>query len=346
MVSKHTMMRLFGEAANASRITSLAERRYGGAGTVFMLHSIVSDQDFLPKENIHTSAGFLDAMIRHYLRHRIPIVSLSDAMERLKSRSRQRFVCFTFDDGYRDNLTLALPIFKKHGVPFSVYVSNAFLDRTYPEYWWGQLRHLISDHDLISTDHFAKPFRTSTAREKISAYHALRRVMDSGRMCEAERDDLFGRYGIPVVEALDRDSMTAAELKAAAEAEPLLEIGGHTMSHSHLAQLDEVSAYDDICRNKAAIEAIIDRPLRHFAYPYGDAESCGERDFALVRKAGYDTATTTRLGNLFPAHLESRWSLPRMRFLGPCESLSFMEAQRSGAISAAASGFGNPVVTL
>ncbi|HVZ30416.1 MAG TPA: polysaccharide deacetylase family protein [Asticcacaulis sp.] len=346
MVSKHTMMRLFSAAANASRITSLAERRYGGAGTIFMLHSIVSDQDFLPRENIHTSAGFLDAMIRHYLRHRIPIVSLSEAMERLKSRSRHRFVCFTFDDGYRDNLTLALPIFRKHGVPFSVYVSNAFLDRNYPEYWWGQLRHLVMDHDIVAVDSLPKPLATSTAREKIAAYHTLRKLMDSGRMAEAERNDLFSRYGISVVEALDRDSMTAAELKAAAEAEPLLEIGGHTLSHNRLAQLDEVTAYDEICRNKAAIEALIDRPLRHFAYPYGDADSCGERDFELVRKAGYDTATTTRLGNLFPAHLESRWSLPRMRFIGPCESVPFMEAQRSGAFTAAVSGFGNPVVTL
>jgi peptidoglycan/xylan/chitin deacetylase (PgdA/CDA1 family) len=339
-------MRLFGEAANASRITSLVERRYGGAGTIFMLHSIVSDQDYLPKENIHTSAGFLDAMIRHYQRQRVPIVSLSDAMDRLNSRSRQRFVCFTFDDGYRDNLTRALPIFRKHAVPFSVYVSNAFLDRTYPEYWWGQLRHLVGDHDLISTDFFGKPLRASTPEEKISAYLALRKAIDSGRMSEAERDTLFDRYGISLVEALDRDSMTAAELKTAAEAEPLLEIGGHTVTHSRLAQLDEVTAYDDICRNKAAVEAIIDRPLRHFAYPYGDAESCGERDFALVKKAGYETATTTRLGNLFSAHSENRWSLPRMRFLGPCESVRFMEAQRSGTFNAAASGFGNPVVTL
>ncbi len=344
MVSKHAMMQLFGEAASASRLTSLVQRRYGGAGTIFVLHSIVSDQDFLPKESIHTSAGFLDAMVRHYQRQRIPIVSLSDAMDRVNSRSRQRFVCFTFDDGYRDNLTLALPIFRKHGEPFSIYVSNAFLDRTYPDHARGQLRHLINDHDAIDTGVFARPLRATTPQEKISAYHALRRLID--RLGETEREDLFRRHGLPRVEALDRDFMTTAELKAAAENEPLLDIGGQTLSRKPLSHLDDVIAYDDICRNKAAVEAIIDRPLHHFAYPCGDAGSCGERDFILVKKAGYETAATTRRGNLFPAHNESRWSLPRMHFIGPCESVPFMEAQRSGTFAAAASGFGNPVVTL
>jgi peptidoglycan/xylan/chitin deacetylase (PgdA/CDA1 family) len=346
MVSKHTIMRLFGEAADASRLTSLVERRYGGAGTIFMLHSIVPDDDCLPKENIHTSAGFLEAMIRHYQRTGTPIVSLSEAMQRMATGSDKRFVSFTFDDGYRDNLTRALPIFKKHDVPFSIYISNAFLDRNYPEYWWGQLRHLVTDRDLIETPHFAKPLRASTPREKVAAYLALRKVMDSGRMAEAERNELFSRYDITVSEALDRDAMTTAELQAAARVEPLMEIGGHTLTHPHLSQLDEAAAYDNIYRNKVAVEALIDKPLRHFAYPYGDAESCGERDFALAKRAGYETATTTRLGNVFSDHLENRWALPRMRFIGPVESVRFMETQRSGTFTAAATKFGNPVVTL
>jgi len=45
-----------------------------------------------------------------------PVLALSDALAKLETGSAQRFVCFTFDDGYRDNLTLALPIFKKYGL--------------------------------------------------------------------------------------------------------------------------------------------------------------------------------------------------------------------------------------
>jgi hypothetical protein len=91
------------------------------------------------------------------------------------------------------------------------------------------------------------------------------------------------------------------------------------------------------------LESIADREVRHFAYPFGDAMSCGARDFRLAQAAGFETAVTTRIGNLFPDHLQHRWCLPRLRFLGPCESLGFMESQRSGAVTALATRFGNPV---
>ena len=39
---------------------------------------------------------------------------------------RRRFVCLTFDDGYRDNLEYAYPILKKYEVPFALYVPTSF----------------------------------------------------------------------------------------------------------------------------------------------------------------------------------------------------------------------------
>ena len=48
---------------------------------------------------------------------------------------RRRFVCFTFDDGYRDNLQYALPILKKYDAPFALYIPTSFPDRP-GELWW------------------------------------------------------------------------------------------------------------------------------------------------------------------------------------------------------------------
>ena len=39
---------------------------------------------------------------------------------------RRRFVCLTFDDGYRDNLRYALPILKKYDAPFTIYIPTSF----------------------------------------------------------------------------------------------------------------------------------------------------------------------------------------------------------------------------
>ena len=344
MALKHTAMRCFGQIAESSGLAALAARKYGGVGAVFMLHSIVADDGVLPRENVQTSAAFLEKMIRHYLAQRVAVLSLSDAMAQLESGSPRRFVSFTLDDGYRDNLTVALPIFKKYGVPFTMYVTSAFLERRYNDYRWGQLRHLVMENSTIAVEPLGERLAAGSRDEKRLAFFKLKRWMKDGRLGTEQIDAVFAQHRMTAADALDRDAMTVAELAAAARTEPLLEIGGHTTTHARLASLDEASAWEDIRRNKMQLEQIADREVRHFAYPYGDAVSCGAREFRLVRAAGFETAVTSRVGNLFSDHLRHRWCLPRLRFLGPCENLGFMESQRSGAVTALATRFGNPVM--
>jgi peptidoglycan/xylan/chitin deacetylase (PgdA/CDA1 family) len=343
MALKHIAMRGFGQMADSSGLSGLAARKYGGVGAILMLHSIVADDDPLPRENVHTSASFLEKMIRYYLAQRVPVLSLSEATAQLESGSERRFVSFTLDDGYRDNLTVALPIFKKYGLPFTIYVTNAFLERRYADYRWGQIRHLVMENSEIAVDSLDKRLATGSRDEKIRAYYKLKRWMKDGTLGAERIESLFKMHRLTASDALDRDAMTVAELAAAARTEPLLEIGGHTMTHTRLALLDEATALDDIRHNKTQLESIVDREVRHFAYPYGDEASCGARDFRLARAAGFESAVTSRIGNLFPDHMQHRWCLPRLRFLGPCENLGFMESQRSGAVTALATRFGNPI---
>jgi peptidoglycan/xylan/chitin deacetylase (PgdA/CDA1 family) len=344
MAFKHTAMRCLGQMAEISGLSALAARKYGGAGAILMLHSIVADDHLLPRENVQTAAAFLERMIRHYLAQRVAVLSLSDAMAQLERGSTGRFVSFTLDDGYRDNLTVALPIFKKYGLPFTMYVTSAFLERRSDDYRWGQLHHLIMDNSAITVDALGERLIACSRDEKLRAYYKLKRWMSDGALGPEQISSLFETHRITASDALDRDALTVAELAAAARTEPLLEIGGHTMTHSRLALLDEATASDDMRQNKTQLESIADREVRHFAYPYGDALSCGAREFRLAKAAGFETAVTTRIGNLFPDHMQHRWCLPRLRFLGPCESVGFMESQRSGAVTALATRFGNPVM--
>src|SRR5258708_12455998 len=55
----------------------------------------------------------------------------------------RRFVCLTFDGGYKDLITSAYPVLSRHGVPFTVYVPTAFPDGL-GEAWWLALEQVIA----------------------------------------------------------------------------------------------------------------------------------------------------------------------------------------------------------
>ena len=68
--------------------------------------------------------------------------------ETLRAGLRRRLVAITFDDGFRDNLTVALPLLEKFQLPMTLFVTAGFLDRdTYLSE--GDLRE-ISRHPLIT----------------------------------------------------------------------------------------------------------------------------------------------------------------------------------------------------
>lgn len=72
---------------------------------------------------------FLDQM--RWLRQssRCEIVSLEEGVRQLHGGSTTPLVAVTFDDGYRDNLSIAAPILNALQIPFTVFVTAEFLER-------------------------------------------------------------------------------------------------------------------------------------------------------------------------------------------------------------------------
>jgi peptidoglycan/xylan/chitin deacetylase (PgdA/CDA1 family) len=68
------------------------------------------------------------------------------------------------------------------------------------------------------------------------------------------------------------------------------EIGAHTMTHPHLAEIPLDQARREIADSKKKLEDLFGIPIRHFCYPYGSWNQA-VRD--LVEEAGYETATST-----------------------------------------------------
>ena len=92
---------------------------------------------------------------------------------------------------------------------------------------------------------------------------------------------------------------TAAEIRELAAAG--VEIGGHTRSHADLGRkLSEAKLVDEIAGCKRSLELVINRPVRYFAFPYGQHENLAVAGFRVAFDAGYEGVCSAYGGYNFP----------------------------------------------
>jgi len=308
-----------------------------GLGVIFALHHVrpepAEPRSFAPNRILEVTPDFLDAVLDQVQEAGLDVLSLDEGMQRLKEGDDRRFACFTFDDGYRDNLQYAYPLFKRRSLPFALYVPTDYPDSK-GELWWLALEEIVSRASEIELCRNGALWRlpASTAAEKTRAFEEIYwwlRLMDEAAQRRIVRA-LADRYDVDMAAECARLIMTWDELRFLA-ADPLVTIGAHTKGHFAIAKLSEERALEEMAGSAGRIEQELGTRPVHFAFPYGDPASAGPRDFALARQAGFATAVTTRKGMLFPAHRRHLTALPRVSLNGDYQSLTYTALYLSGA---------------
>lgn len=237
------------------------------------------------------------------------------------------------DVGYRDNLEVAYPIFKRHNLPFAVYVCTDFADGC-GDLWWLALEKAIARADslCLRIDGSERRWRTSNVAEKDAAFHAIYRWLRGikkeharafvAELCQATDFDPSGLCAAMV--------MTWEEIRRLA-ADPLVTIGAHTRRHVALAKLTLSEARDGIAQSLERIERELRVPCRHLSYPYGDERSAGQREFELASKLGMRTAVTTRKGLIQRRHASALTALPRVSLNGDYQHPRYVKVFLNGA---------------
>lgn len=156
-------------------------------------------------------------------------LSMSGLLPYLRGERSGKVVGITFDDGYLNNLTQALPVLQRHRFSSTCYAVSNLLGRT--------------------------------------------NVWDAG----------IGIAQVPLMDAGQLRQWVAGGQ----------EVGSHTQNHVRLLQSDAATALGEMTRDKAALEGILDTPVRHFCYPYGEY---APEHVAMARQAGFETVTTTQRG--------------------------------------------------
>ncbi|WP_249225357.1 polysaccharide deacetylase family protein [Tardiphaga alba] len=284
----------------------------------------------LPNRDFYLDTNFLDQFLSYLAQHGWDVVTIEEAVRRSRDATNQRrFVNFSIDDCYRDTFEDVVPLFRRHNVPLTLFVTTGIPDGTLP-LWAAGLEDTLLNNDRVAVEdgHIDVPDFPA----KQAAFYRIAESWDGHQA--AQRYATFCDLNGIDIDAMHWKHAITWEMLEELRDDPLVEIGGHTVTHARISSLGADGALGEL---KGCRDRLIERlgtPTRHFAFPYGRSGDCGSRDFAIARDAGYASAATTRKGLVLQG--QDPYELPRCTINGSDRSVATMELHLSGLTGLAA----------
>jgi len=261
--------------------------------TVLIFHRVLPEPDPLfPGEP--DAVRFQTQM--HWIKTWFNVLPLPEAVERLRAGSLPaRAAAITFDDGYADNFTVALPILRRAGLPATFFIAAGYLDGGWM--WNDTVIDLIRkaegpDLDLLQFKLEHYPVGTlEDRRRSLEQLLGKLKYLEPGR-----RNDLVAELaGVANIEPPRDLMLTTDQVRALAAAG--MTIGAHTVSHPILTRMAEHEARAEMTESRQRLEAITGSKVTLFAYPNGKpGTDYTAAHVRLAREAGFEAACSTGWG--------------------------------------------------
>jgi peptidoglycan/xylan/chitin deacetylase (PgdA/CDA1 family) len=303
-------------------VSELLSRLYAGLSTSLMYHRVVAgpvddsisrhDPVFRPNLLLAVSERRFEEQLRE-LGGNYRCAPLAQAVQALKEgRLEPGTVTLTFDDGYRDNLRVALPLLERYGIPATIYITTGLIDRS-AVLWWEEIEAILAGSGRLRFDwdglRWQFDLHDAAARqatfERIACMFRQASRAEQRLLVDRLRADSGVRYSYDD-EILDWDEVRELDRH------PLITIAAHTVSHPVLRNLDIAAAADEMRQSRTRLEQELGHPVACFAYPFGGSDEAGPREFGLSEAEGFECAVTTRSGHWHAGHREHLHALPRI----------------------------------
>lgn len=275
--------------------------------SILIYHRVLEQPDVLFPHEV-TQANF-DAQMA-CLKAVFNVLPLSEAVARWQNGTLPaRAACITFDDGYADNVELALPILQRHGLTATFFIATAYLDG-----------------GRMFNDTVIEAVRSSAlARVDLRAIGLGEYELSSPEMRALAIDRILSQVKtLPLVEREAKVARLQERLECGALPDDLMmsseqvrtlfaagmEIGAHTAQHPILAGMAAAEVRQEIQAGREFLETLLGAPVRLFAYPNGKpgVDYLPEQR-NLVEEMGFVAAVSTQRGVTWQH--SDRFQLPR-----------------------------------
>lgn len=269
----------------------------GSKVPILMYHRISAEQDlFFPAISYGTFLRQMEYVKRHYR-----IISLDQLMDHWKAGKPvpRGSLAVTFDDGHAPTWSLAYPLLQKMEIPVTMFLATNTLrdgDLIWTDLlrWWFKLTSLSSY--AIQLNGTYGEWRLNTPSRRLMAACEVSEKLKTFPNAERRRimKQLGKELGIESAELPRHWSLTLEKINRIGRA--CVRFGAHTKTHPILTRISEEEARSEISGSKKELEHIVQEPVRHFAYPNGEAGDFDETHERLIAEAGFDSACSSILG--------------------------------------------------
>src|SRR5215470_4389456 len=260
---------------------------------ILAYHGVTRSRDGSNLRRLHVWEGLFEEHLRFLAGHCLPVpLSTLKASRTAMRQSPPRAVAVTLDDGYRNVLTVALPLLSKFRIPATVFVVTGFDQER--RMWIDRLEAVIEASSSESIEWGGRTFSLASTAAKTDAIRALTPMFQKIRA--RDRETALERLGTQLGGAevrpnVDRDLLTWDEVRALRDSG--LEIGSHAECHEPLTEYTPEVVRSALTRSRKTLEAELGPGQYALSYPYG---AWNGQLAVLAREAGFYCAVTTDPG--------------------------------------------------
>ena len=297
----------------------MARWQHRRSAVILTYHGVLSGgDDHYANRNCVTAAQFEQQMA--FVARSYHVLPLQDLIDRLIVREPlpEYALAITFDDGFRNNCTVATPILSKYDLPATVFLTTAFINSPQLGLWTERVDWLLQSSSSPKVEfNLGEELRClslASTRERIIASDVVRGHLK--RLSPQHREQAIAELAEKIGGEQDIDTtlqeryafLTWDQIRAMERQH--ISFGSHTHTHAIMSTLSPAEADFEIRESKRLIENELQKPCTLFSYPNGSVRDFSRRDYELLIKHGFTGGVSQLSG--FNTHRTNRFALRRV----------------------------------
>lgn len=256
-------------------ITSLLPMRFiaNSYNPIFLYHSLGNNKLF--NQNIdHVDLEILERQLKTIQKY-WKFVSID---EYSRAKNKKSLASVTIDDGYKNILDEALPVFESLNIPFTVFVNSSTFNGKI--FWRDKVRYLITNKLVKEFIMFSNIFQDMNIQ---NFYGYTKNPEFNSKIIEKEIDNFLYSKELIVEDSINLCFDSEKYLIK----HPLVSYGNHTENHYVLSSLFNEEQYNEIYNCKIFLEQYDVNISKIFSVPFGGRTTINQDTIKILKDLNY-----------------------------------------------------------